>query len=278
MDASEANRSEGLNVVMFSGGAGSWAAAKRVAEKHGTEGLVLLFADTLMEDEDLYRFLDEAAANVGGKLIRLCEGRTPFQVYKDERFLGNHRIDPCSRILKRQLLDKWRDANCIPERDTIYVGYDLMEIHRLHKLQKYTAPWNYDAPLCSPPHITKTAVLKWMEEEGIRPPRLYEMGFPHNNCGGGCCKAGISHFLLLLKRLPERYKEWEDMEQDMRAYLGGDIAMLADRSGLQEGEKRRPLTLKDLRERHEGGDTQLELFGEDWGGCGCAFGGEEDEQ
>ena len=52
------------HVVMFSGGAGSWAAAKRVAERHGTADLTLLFTDTLMEDEDLYRFLHEAAAAV----------------------------------------------------------------------------------------------------------------------------------------------------------------------------------------------------------------------
>ena len=41
------------HLVMFSGGVGSWAAAKRVVERHGTEGVVLLFADTLIEDEDL---------------------------------------------------------------------------------------------------------------------------------------------------------------------------------------------------------------------------------
>lgn len=37
-------------VVNFSGGIGSWAAARRVADHHGTDGLVLLFADTLIED------------------------------------------------------------------------------------------------------------------------------------------------------------------------------------------------------------------------------------
>jgi hypothetical protein len=30
---------------MFSGGIGSWATAKRVAEKHGTDDLYLLFSD-----------------------------------------------------------------------------------------------------------------------------------------------------------------------------------------------------------------------------------------
>jgi 3'-phosphoadenosine 5'-phosphosulfate sulfotransferase (PAPS reductase)/FAD synthetase len=59
------------HVVMFSGGIGSWAAAKRVAERHGTSTLTLLFTDTLIEDADLYRFLVDAAENVGAKLARI---------------------------------------------------------------------------------------------------------------------------------------------------------------------------------------------------------------
>jgi len=54
------------HVVQYSGGAGSWAAAMRVAEQHGTDGLTLLFEDTLIEDQDTYRFLIEAAAVVYG--------------------------------------------------------------------------------------------------------------------------------------------------------------------------------------------------------------------
>jgi len=41
---------------MFSGGITSWAAAKRVAAEHGADNTLLLFTDTKMEDEDLYRF------------------------------------------------------------------------------------------------------------------------------------------------------------------------------------------------------------------------------
>ena len=48
---------------MFSSGISSWAAAKRYAEQKGTAGMVLLFADTGIEDEDNYRFLHEAASD-----------------------------------------------------------------------------------------------------------------------------------------------------------------------------------------------------------------------
>lgn len=44
------------HVVMYSGGIGSWAAAKQVVQQAGAENMVLLWADTKIEDEDLYRF------------------------------------------------------------------------------------------------------------------------------------------------------------------------------------------------------------------------------
>lgn len=67
-------------VQMSSGGTGSWAAARRVADWYGTDDMVLLFADTLVEDEDLYRFLMEAAQDIGVPVTRVCDGRTPDQV------------------------------------------------------------------------------------------------------------------------------------------------------------------------------------------------------
>jgi hypothetical protein len=53
---------------MFSGGAGSWGAARRVADEHGTDDLVLLFADTHMEDADLYRFISRGGRRRGREL------------------------------------------------------------------------------------------------------------------------------------------------------------------------------------------------------------------
>src|SRR3990167_1123824 len=136
------------HVVPFSGGVASWMAAKRVAERHGTADMTLLFADTRMEDEDLYRFIVQAASNVGAPLVVLADGRTPWGVFNDERFLGNSRIDPCSKILKRKLLDKWRDANMNQLTDVNYVGLDWTELHRVERLLPRVVPWRYAAPLC----------------------------------------------------------------------------------------------------------------------------------
>ena len=40
------------HIVSFSGGMGSFAEAKSCVDKFGKENVLLVFADTLMEDED----------------------------------------------------------------------------------------------------------------------------------------------------------------------------------------------------------------------------------
>lgn len=249
---------------MFSGGVGSWATAKLVANhKVGPDDrLILLFADTLMEDPDLYRFLDETAANIGGELLKISDGRDPWQVFRDVRYLGNTRIDPCSYHLKRKLMREWLEANCDPATTVCYLGIDAGEAQRYEKAKRYWQPWTAEAPLIEAGVLDKGLIFEALAEENIAPPALYAHGFPHNNCGGFCIKAGQGHFLLLLRTLPERYAYHEAKEQEMRDYLGKDVAILRDRSG----GTTRPLTLRELRERAESQQTIDEY---DLGGCNC---------
>ena len=252
------------HIVHFSGGTGSWAAAKRIALRHGTKDMVLLCADTRMEDEDLYRFIVQGAANIGAPLVCLADGRTPWDVFFDVKFLGNSLVDPCSRILKRQLLGKWVTQNCNPSDSIHYVGIDWSEEHRFTNLRDRQAAngWRWEAPLCDAPYLSKEHINLWLEIEGITIPRLYTLGFDHNNCGGFCIKAGQAHYANLLAKLPERYAYHEGKEQEIRAYLGKDVSILRDRRGGQS----KPLTLKQFRERIEA-KQEYDKF--DIGGCGC---------
>jgi len=249
------------HVVMFSGGIGSWAAAKRVAERHGTADLTLLFCDTRSEDEDTYRFLREAAENIGAPLVTIADGRTIWDVFRDTRFLGNSRVDPCSRILKRELADRWLAEHHDPADTEVVVGIDWTEEHRFTTLAARKRPWVFTAPLCEPPYLTKTQMHQWATREGLKRQRLYLLGAPHANCGGGCVKMGIGGFARLYRSWPARFAEWEANEQRLRADLG-DVAILRDRmDGIT-----RPLPLAELRERIDA-DAQIDLF--DIGGCGC---------
>jgi hypothetical protein len=154
------------HAVMFSGGITSWAAGKRIAEQHGAEGLVLLFADTQIEDEDTYRFLPEAAASIGAPLVTIADGRDPWQVFRDERYLGNTRVDPCSKLLKRELLRRWVEDNCDPADAIIVLGLDWTEGDRLTTNRERWAPWQVAYPLAERPHRAKHYWLDQLRAEG----------------------------------------------------------------------------------------------------------------
>lgn len=262
-----------MRIVMYSGGALSWAAAMRTIERHGRHDVRLLFTDTSMEDEDLYRFLNESERQLGVELIRLKDGRTPWDVYKATRMLGNTRIDNCSRILKREMSRRWLYEHApVPDDwkpddypvSTLVFGIDWTEMHRLDGLRARYGDMGYavEAPMCDAPWLTKDDVIAWMRAEGLEPPRLYRLGFAHNNCGGFCVRAGQAHFAHLLRTMPDRYREHERAEQELREYLGKDVAILRDRIG---GDTK-PMTLRAFRERLENG-AQFEEF--EFGGCGC---------
>jgi hypothetical protein len=256
---------------MFSGGLGSWATAQRVADQHGTDDLFLVFADVkgdnpsphAGEDEDTYRFIREAGASVGGTLVTLNEGRDIWQVFHDNRFLGNSRLANCSKFLKQQPCRAWLDANCDPEDTVVYVGIDWTELHRLPAIEKAYLPFRAEAPLTDPPYLEKSDMQAACVAAGIAVPRLYAAGFPHNNCGGFCVRAGQAQFALLLREHPERYAYHEAKEEELRAYLEADVAVLRDRTY----GRAVPLTMRAFR---EGIEAQTAMFdANDFGGCGC---------
>lgn len=252
------------HIVFYSGGIGSYATAKRVIEKQGKENVILLFTDTLIEDEDLYRFIDESVKQLGAEYIRLEDGRTPWEVFKDVRYLGNSRLAQCSHLLKQKPADKWLKANFKPDECVLYLGIDWTEEHRTKAPVKNYAPYKVEFPMCEEPYITKDEMISELESLGIKQPRLYERGYSHNNCGGFCVRAGQGHFAHLLKDNPELYKYHEQKEQEMRDFLGKDVSILRrTRNGVRYN-----LTLKQLREELETDQTEKIDF-EDIGGCGC---------
>lgn len=255
------------HVVFFSGGACSYCAAKRVVEKFGKENVVLLFTDTKIEDEDCYRFIDEAAQKLDVKLIKIADGRTPFEVYKDNGFLGNNRIAPCSHILKQKTARDYIFSHYEPQDTVLYLGLDWSETHRFASPRRNWQPFMVEYPMGDAPYMSKVDMLEVLKADGLEVPRMYKMGFAHNNCGGFCCRAGQGHFAKLYEHFPARFAHAEAVEEDMRQALGKDISyMKRSVNGLA-----RPYTLKQLRSDIEA-RREIDLF--DIGGCGCFVDGD----
>lgn len=249
---------------MFSGGVGSWYSARQAVYAHGAETVTLLFADTRVEAPDLYEFIQAAADNLGCELVTVADGRTPFEVFKDDRFLGNSRLANCSKYLKQKPCRDWIEANCDPDDTYLFVGIDWSEIHRLPAIEAGWDPYCVIAPLTHPPYVTKEHMLDTLKAEGLALPKAYADGFPHNNCmAQGCVRGGQAYWRNLLRTDRATFLATEAEEEELRVYLDKPVTILRDRVGGAST----PVTLKEFRERIE---RQGELFDDgEWGGCGC---------
>jgi hypothetical protein len=163
------------------------------------------------------------------------------------------------------------EAHADPADSVVYIGLEWSEMHRVDGIRRGWAPYHVVFPMMDPPYRDKEWMLRLAFTKGIVPPRLYAMGFQHNNCGGACVKAGQASWAHLLKMFPDRYLVAEAHEEAFRAKRG-DYSILTEQRG---GVKYR-LTLRELRRRIEAANAvgeQGELFDAydalDWGGCGC---------
>lgn len=266
------------HVVQFSTGVASAFAAWRVMEKTG-EAPVLLFTDVkglnpsphAGEDEDNYRFAREIAPHLGGNLVVARDGRDIHAVFDDEHMLGNSRVPLCSMRLKQQPARRWMEENHPnPAAVTIYLGLSVDETHRFEPNRKGWLPYNVEFPLAwEPVVLDKQEAFDWLDSLGVKPPRLYELGFQHANCGGFCVAMGHAQAAHLLRTFPERYAYHEEREEAFREKYGKDVAFMRDR----RGGTTKPLTLRRFRERLTGEavetSDELELDLTDWGPCAC---------
>lgn len=239
-----------MHVIQYSGGITSWAAAQRVAARHGTDNLVLLFANTKREDPDVYDFLHAGARQLGVPLVEVADGRDPWEVFEDRQILGNSRIAPCSYYLKILPCRNWLKANADPAEAMLYIGIDpsIRDRKRAPGIERGWKPWRVQFPLLDEPDLTKTDMLAEARAFGLTPPLAYELGFDHANCGQLCVRGGQKHWLRTLKYFPDRYAEYEAREQQFRDRTGKDVAILKEtRQGVVY-----PLPLAELRRRHFG--------------------------
>ena len=257
------------HIVSLSGGSASAVAADRVINRYGLENTILWFADTLWEDEDLYRFLEDLEMRWEKKIIRNTDGRNPLQVAEDRKLIPSSYAAPCSYYLKQLPFRKFLQKHAKPI--TVHLGLDFTEEHRHAKpkeIYEQMEGVSVDFPLMWEP-LPYMGYTKTIEEWGIEIPRLYKMGFPHNNCGGRCVRQGASEWIRLSKYFPERFNEvrdWEQANQIPDSPRENRTIITTTKKGIKS-----PLLLGDLEKQNE--TTQIDMFvtkGDSYG-CFCEY-------
>ena len=200
------------HVVNISGGAASAVCLFRVMERYGREDVRAVFADTRWEHPDCYRFIDDVERVSGVRIDRLSDGRNIWDVFFSHPTF-NTAGGGCiaSWDLKRLPLLRYHES--LSGDVTTYIGFGPDEDDRMERLQRAMLDRKFDFPLTWKPVLFRCDALDDLKRRGIKPPTMYDDGYPHANCGGACILAGIKQWAGLLKDNPELYRISEENEQ-----------------------------------------------------------------
>lgn len=254
------------HVVSVGGGISStYLLLDKVLSKYGRRNVVPVICALEDENPDVWRLCDAVEKECRVKIQRIHgivqagaihwtkKPIRTWDIYFFTGMMGNPFADPCSRMLKRELMAAFMKKNFKPEDTTLHVGITAHEIDRMLAIHaNWTRQgWKVEADLLDAPELTREKQMELCQEKFGFVPILYRLGFQHNNCGGFCIKAGKGQFARLLWHFRPAYLEHERMELLHQQTFAHTSTIMRDewtRAGKRGAD---PLTLRAFRERME---------------------------
>ncbi|EMV7336598.1 TPA: hypothetical protein ACPH2G_000548 [Pseudomonas aeruginosa] len=190
-------------VVQFSCGAASAVAGKLTLAQYGdTHDVQFLNAYLANEHQDNRRFLADCEVWTGRKITALRDekyGADVLNVFRRERYMKGRTGAPCTKLLKRRLLDTWKRPG-----DVMVLGFTAEEEHRLDDFRER----NPDRPVIAPlieRGLGKEDCKAIIARAGIELPAMYRQGYENANCIG-CVKGGEGYFRAIREDFPEQFE------------------------------------------------------------------------
>lgn len=203
-------------------------------DRYGKKAVTFVMAKLPNEDPDVWKLCHAVEQYYGITIEYIGKNLTPWDVFFKERFLGNSRIDPCSKNLKREVLKEYM-KRFEPAQTKLAVGISWDEVHRMKDITSRWAMIGFDviAPLVTDFRLTREEQQAECEKRFGFVPRLYKWGFAHNNCGGACIKAGMREWARLLWYLPDVFEWWQEGEELFQATVGNYTILRETKQGIR---------------------------------------------
>ena len=190
-------------VCQFSCGAASAVATKLTLAQHGKTSVVEIINAYLLEEHADNRRFAADCENWFGRPINVLrnekDSASTIQVFRRKQFMMGPRGAPCSRALKRDLLDKWKQPG-----DVMVLGFTAEETDRLDDFRER----NPDRPVIAPlidAGLGKDDCKAMVERAGIALPAMYLLGYDNANCIG-CVKGGEGYWRAIREDFPEQFE------------------------------------------------------------------------
>lgn len=245
-------------VISIGGGISStWLLVDRVLAKYGKDNVTAVICELANEHPDLWRLVEAVEKKYDITIKRIGLNNKTYNIWDIMFFtgmMGNNFADPCSRMLKREVMAAYMKANYNPTDTVLHVGITADEIDRMLAIR---ANWKrngfkVEADLEGEPEIDKPTLLAMCEKEfGFIPKPYVWNPKGHNNCSMFCVKAGKGQMARLLYYDRPAYLEHERMELLHQQTFGHTSTIMRDEWSKSGKRGADPLTLRAFRERME---------------------------
>jgi hypothetical protein len=210
--ASASDRSGTLSriVCQFSCGAASAVATKlALAQYSATHEVAIINAFIAEEDDDNRRFLADCERWFGQSVTVLRDtkyGASVFEVWRRKRYMKGLKGAPCSRDLKRTVLDAFMRPD-----DILVFGFTIEEEGRFDDFVERNTALHCQSPLIEQ-RLTKNDCLAMVQRAGIELPLMYRDGFENANCPN-CPKGGEGYWNRIRVIRPESFKRTMEAQE-----------------------------------------------------------------
>jgi 3'-phosphoadenosine 5'-phosphosulfate sulfotransferase (PAPS reductase)/FAD synthetase len=210
-------------LAWFSCGSTSAVAGKLTLLNHPNAQIVRIRIATEHPDAD--RFAGDCERWYGRPIIVLTPpDRDHFRVIRRTRYIKGPNGARCTRELKWEVRRAYQRAG-----DLHVFGFDASETDRVADFRENNPDLMFSAPLIDA-GLTKSDCKLILEKAGIRPHRMYELGYQNANCIG-CPKGGAGYWNRIRIDFPEVFAEMARAEQEIGA------TVLRHRGGAKKGQR-----------------------------------------
>ena len=203
--------------VWFSCGAASAVAAKKTIEKYGeSHNVIVINNPVINEHKDNRRFLKDCEKWIGQKIIIATNSKYPScditEVFKKRKYMSGVAGAPCTKLLKKEARYQFEKNNKI---DWHVLGFTVDEKKRSDRFMRYER--KNLIPVLIDENLTKQDCFSILLSEGIKLPKIYELGYPNANCIGCVKSQSPTYWNLVRKTFPKVFEERAKQSREIGA-------------------------------------------------------------
>lgn len=203
-------------VAWWSAGVTSAVACKMAIDKYGSDNVDLVYFHIASAHPDNKRFMSDCEKWYG-KTIRTVSNDKyddQFDVIESTRFINGPYGAKCTGELKKNVRLKVQRDNDY-EAQVFGFEYSRKEINRALRFADQHPETNPQFLLIDA-RLTKQDCVNVIAAQGITIPKMYELGYPNNNCVG-CVKGGMGYWNKIRDDFPDVFIRMAITERDVGA-------------------------------------------------------------